>query len=91
MKEKGFFYIPTGALILLCVVSILSLGFEGFFFLNIDSFETITVNGIQYNKGTEQYHSGMETMKNALMVSVGITCVFSMITGFFSIKRIKSK
>lgn len=91
MQKKGFFYIPTWMITLLFIVSMGSLGFETLFILNMDTFETTTVNGRQYIKGTEQYQSGMEILKNSIIVSAGITLVLSGIIGYLALKRIKNE
>ena len=91
MSEKGFFHIPNWAIILLCIISAASLCFELVFFLNLDTFETISVNGIQYHKGTEQYQSGIGILKSVLMFSAGTSVIVSAITGYFAVKRIKNR
>lgn len=91
MQKKGFFYVPTWTLILFSVIFLASSGFELFFLLNADSIEKITVNGIQYSKGSEQYQYRIEMLRNYVMASLVISLLVSFISGFFAIKRIKSK
>lgn len=91
MSDKGVFYIPTWVLILFFIVSTVSLILELIFFLNIDALEMITVNGMQYKIGTEQYQSGLENLKDSVLILAGTSLIASVITGFFSVKRIRNK
>ena len=86
--KKDFFYIPTWALILLCAIAAGSILFEVYIIFNIDTFEAITVNGIKYPKGSEQYSSAVKTMKEILGISAIVSLMFSFVAGWFAYKRI---
>ena len=92
MKEekKGFFYIPTWALILICICAIGATIFDIYFVTNIDSFPTITVNGVEHEKGSEQYLVGVNTMKHTFGGTALVTLLIAFLTGYFAYKR-KSK
>jgi len=89
--KKGFFHLPTWVLI---AISILALGatiFDIYLLLNAASLDSITVNGVEYLQGSEQYNSGIKIMKKSFGVSAMFTTVICCLTGWFGYKRIKNK
>jgi cell division septal protein FtsQ len=90
-KKKSFFYFPTWTLILICILFMGATVFEIFLILNLDSFETITVNGVEHSKGSQEYLAGLKTMKQTFGASAILTLLLSVAVGWFGYKRIKAK
>lgn len=90
-KKKSFFYFPTWSLILLFILFVVFIILEILFFLTPDFFEKITVNGIEYVKGTPGYFSALKKMKQVLGVSILLNFLLALAAGWFGYKRIKNK
>ena len=90
-KKKSFFYFPTWTLILICILFMGATIFDIFLILNLDSFETITVNGVEHPKGSQGYLAGLKTMKQTFGAAAILTLPLSFAAGWFGYKRIKAK
>ena len=89
--KKRFFYFPTWTLILVCVLFFGATLFGVYLVMNLESFKSITIDGVEYFQGTEQYNSGLKIMKQSFGGSAVVTLIISLLTGWFGYKRIKNK
>ena len=89
-SKKGFFYIPTWVLILFCILCILATFFDIYLAVTIENFDSITVNGSDVAKGTEQYDSAVKFMKIFFVSSSVVTSMLAFASGWFARKRIKT-
>ncbi|OEU45461.1 MAG: hypothetical protein BBJ60_03665 [Desulfobacterales bacterium S7086C20] len=89
--KRSFFYFPTWTLILISILFCGATLFDIYLIFNLESFESITVNGTEYFQGSEQYKSGIKTMKQSFGGSALVTMIISLATGWFGYKRIKNK
>lgn len=51
----------------------------------------MTINGVLYQKGSEQYQSGIQTMKYVFSGEALFFLIISIISGWFGYKRIINK
>lgn len=83
-KFKRLFHIPTWVLVFLAVASIGALILDILFVFNINSFESITINGVEHHKGTSEYLVGINDMKRSFAFSGFI----AMLAGVISTRTI---
>jgi hypothetical protein len=88
-SKKNFFNIPTHILIIMLALATLSLFFEIFTFFNIGNYDSITVNGLIYNKSNHEYHEALSTLKGIILSSISFSALITSIIGYFSYKRIR--
>lgn len=75
------------------VISVLFLAvtiFDLYLITNLESFQSITVNGIVYEKGSEGYLAGIRSMKFAFSGSAIFTLLVSIIAAWLFYNRLKS-
>lgn len=77
---KNLFHIPTWALIFLALAATGALVADLYLFFTIDSFDTITVNGTLYLKGSEAYSSGIKVLKKSFIYSGLLSTVVMFLT-----------
>ncbi len=90
-NKKSFFYFPTWTLILLSITSLGATVFGIYLIINLESFKAITINGVLYQKGSEQYQSGIQTMKYVFGGEALFFFIISIISGWIGYKRIINK
>ncbi len=83
-KIRNLFHIPTWVLVFLALASIGALILDIIFVFNINTFESVTINGTEYHKGTEQYLVEINKLKKSFAFS-GIVAMF---VGIFSTRNI---
>ena len=90
-KKQNFFYFPTWTLFFTCILFLAATIFDLYIVFNCVSFETITINGIEYASGSDGYASGLNSMRISFGVSALITFLISFVTGWLGYKRIKDR
>ncbi len=83
-KLKNLFYIPTWVLVFLALASIGALILDIYIVFNINTFDSITINGIEYHKGTDEYLVGINELKRSFAFSGFV----AMMAGVFSTRTI---
>lgn len=86
-KLKNLFHIPTWALVFLALASSGALLVDIYMLFTLDSFITITVDGIEYMQGTEEYHSGLHDIKRSFLFSALLALVVGILTSRTIYKR----
>ncbi len=89
-NKKSFFYFPTWTLILLSVCFLGASIFGIYLIFNLESFKAITIDGVLYGKGSEQYQSGIQTMKYIFGGAALFELIICLLTGWLGYRRIKN-
>jgi hypothetical protein len=88
--KKGFFHLPTWALIAISILAVGATIFDVYLLFNTATLDSITVNGVEYLQGTEQYNAGIKVMQKSFGFSALFTLATCFLTGWFGYKRIKN-
>ena len=90
-QKKRFFLIPTWAIVLLFLVFTGLVIVEFYFLFNLDMFDTITIGDVSYHKNMNEFNSAIKMIKESLLVSIVVTLIASVSTGYLGWKRIKGQ
>ncbi len=89
-KFKRLLHIPTWVLVFLAVASIGALVLDILIVFNINSFESITINGVEHYRGTSEYLAGINDMKKSFAFSGFVATLAGVISTRTIYKRRKN-
>ena len=90
-RKQSFLYIPTWTLLVISALFLAVTMFDMYLIANLESFQSVTVNGIVYEKGSEGYVAGIRSMKFAFSGSAVFTLGVSIIAAWLFYSRMKSR
>jgi hypothetical protein len=86
-KIRNLFYIPTWAVVFLALASAGALIVDLYMLFTLDSFTSITIDGIEYVKGTEEFRLRLHELKRSFFFSALLALVISLFTSRAIYKR----
>jgi len=90
-KKRGKLYVSSGVLIFIWLVGMVSLIFNIFMIIDIESRNFIIVDYVGYYKGTPEYGPIIQKMKENYLVSVAISALVFCVSGIFLFLRKKQQ
>jgi hypothetical protein len=90
-SKQSLLYIPTWTLLVISALFLAATIFDIYLVASLESFETITVNGIVYPKGSEGYLAGIKSMKLAFGGSAILTLLVSIVSAWLFYNRVKTR
>jgi hypothetical protein len=91
IQKKRFFHIPTWVIVLLFIVFTGLVIVELYFLFNMDMFDTITIGDVSYHRNMNEFNSALKMIKESLLVSIVVTLIASVSTGYLGWKRINGQ
>jgi hypothetical protein len=90
LKLKNLLHIPTWCYSFITIASILAIISNLYFLFKIGTLETISIDGLQFTKGTVEYMKGVKEIKKSLMLS-GLIAIAALALSTWKLsKRIKN-
>ena len=64
--------------------------YDLYLYFNAENLSTVSINGVSLSPSTSDYDFGIKLIKNSFLKSSGITFVLSLVSGYFTYKRMKN-